>query len=168
MELAAQKIIDRILQDAREEAKFIVDEAKKSSEILLKNQRQSALQKAEKEISHLSQRAESETEIVRGKVILDTKRQASWMVLSKKEDLVTNILNLPSYSARRHIVTGPGLSWNSPVPKDFFKPTVSPKMLWDLNTTGHPLHTREGGAFPQCQARKTFSFSWCFMVQSMK
>ena len=93
MESAAQKIINRILQDAREEAKSIVDEAKKSSETLLENQRQSALQKAEKDISSLSERAKSEAEILRGKVIMDAKRKASWMVLSEKERLVTSVLN---------------------------------------------------------------------------
>ena len=93
MESSVRKIIDRILQDAREEAKSIVDEAQRSAEMLLENRRQSAREKAEKDLDSPSRRAESEAEIARGRVITETKRKASWLVLSEKERLVTSVLN---------------------------------------------------------------------------
>jgi len=93
MESPVQKIVDRILQDARAEAKSIVDEAQRSVEMLLEDRRQSARRKAEEDARSLLRKAENEAEIVRGRVIMDTKRKASWLVLSEKERLVTSVLS---------------------------------------------------------------------------
>jgi vacuolar-type H+-ATPase subunit E/Vma4 len=93
MESSTDKIIDRILKDAREEAKIIVKEAKRSAEILVEDRRQSARQGAEKDVSSLLKRAGDEADIIRGKVATDIKRKASWIVLAEKERLVTDVLN---------------------------------------------------------------------------
>lgn len=93
MESAVHRIIDRILQDARDKAKSIVNEAQRSVEMLLENQKQTARQKAEEDVYSLLKRAESEVETVRGRVITDAKKKAGWMVLSEKERLVTSVLN---------------------------------------------------------------------------
>ena len=93
MESSTDKIIDRILKDAREEAKTIVKEAKRSAELLIEKRRQSALHNAEKDVYSLLKRAENEAEIIRGKVSTDIKRNASWIVLAEKERLVTSVLN---------------------------------------------------------------------------
>ena len=93
MESAVQRITNRILQDAREEAKSIVNEAQRSAEMLLENRRQSGRQKAEEDVYSLLKRAESEAEIVGGRVATETKKKASWLVLSEKERLVTSVLN---------------------------------------------------------------------------
>ena len=93
MESAVGRISDRILQDAREEAKSIVDEAQRSAEMLLEERRQSGRQKAEEDVYSLLKRAESEVEVIRGRVATDTKKKASWLVLSEKERLVTDVLN---------------------------------------------------------------------------
>jgi V/A-type H+-transporting ATPase subunit E len=93
MESSDNKIIDRILNDAREEAKAIIKEAKRSAEMLLEKQRQLASHSAEKEVYSLLKRAENEAAVIRGKVTTDIQRRAGWVVLSEKERLVTSVLN---------------------------------------------------------------------------
>ena len=93
MESSDNKIIDRILNDAREERKAIIKEAKRSAEMLLEKQRKLALHSAEKEVYSLLKRAENEAAVIKGKVTTDIKRKAGWMVLSEKERLVTSVLN---------------------------------------------------------------------------
>lgn len=93
MESSDNKIIDRILNDAREEAKAIIKEAKRSAETLLEKQRQLASHSAEKEVCSLLKRAENEAAVIKGKVTTDIKRKAGWLVLSEKERLVTSVLN---------------------------------------------------------------------------
>ena len=93
MESSDNKIIDRILNDAREEAKAIIKEAKRSAETLLEQQRQLAIHSAEKEVYSLLKRAENEAAVIKGKVTTDIKRKAGWLVLSEKERLVTSVLN---------------------------------------------------------------------------
>ena len=93
MESSDNKIIDRILNDAREEAKAVIKEAKRSAEMLLEKQRQLASHSAEKEVYSLLKRAENEAAVIKGKVTTDIKRRAGWSVLSEKERLVTSVLN---------------------------------------------------------------------------
>ena len=93
MEPSTNKIIDRILKDAREEAKIIVKEAKISAEKLVEDRTESARQSAERDVISLLKRAEDEAGIIRGKVATDIKRKASRIVLAEKERLVTDVLN---------------------------------------------------------------------------
>ncbi len=93
MESSENKILDRILKDAKEEARTIIKEAKKSAKMLLENQKQMALRNAEKEVHYLLRRAENEAGIIRGKVITDVKRRTGWVVLFEKDRLITNVLN---------------------------------------------------------------------------
>ena len=93
MESSTNKILDRILNDAKEEAKAMVKEAKKSAEVMLENQRQMALRNAEKEAHYLLRRAENEADIIRGKVTTDVKRRTGWAVLFEKDRLITSVLN---------------------------------------------------------------------------
>lgn len=93
MESSANKIIDRILNDAREEAKAIITDAKRSAETLLEKQRQLARHSAEKEVYSLLRRAENEADIIRGKVSTDIKRRTGWVVLFEKDRLIISVLN---------------------------------------------------------------------------
>ena len=93
MESSDNKIIDRILNDAREEAKAIIKEAKRSAEMLLEKQRKLALHNAEKEVYSRLKRAENEAAVIKGRVTTDIKRKAGWVVLFEKERLVTSVLN---------------------------------------------------------------------------
>jgi len=93
MESEAQGIIEQILNDSREKAKSIVEEAHKSVEIMLENQRESAHRKAGEDSSSMLKRAEGEAEIIKETVFTDAKRKAGWMVLSEKNRLVTTVLD---------------------------------------------------------------------------
>jgi len=93
MESSDNKIIDRILNDARKEAKAIIKEAKRSAEMLLEKQRKLALHSAEKEVYSLLRRAENEADIIRGKITTDIKRRAGWVVLFEKDRLIISVLN---------------------------------------------------------------------------
>jgi len=93
MESLDNRILDRILNDAREERKAIIKEAKKSAEMLIEKQRKLARHSAEKEVYSLLKRAENAVAVIKGKVTTDIKRQAGWLVLSEKERLVTSVLS---------------------------------------------------------------------------
>ena len=93
MESSANKILDRILNDAKEETKAIIKEAKRYAETLLEKQRQLAHHNAEKEVYSLLKRAENEADIIRGKVSTDIKRQTGWIVLFEKDRLIISVLN---------------------------------------------------------------------------
>lgn len=93
MEPEEQRIIDQIFQGIKEEAKSIVDEAHKSAELMLEEQRKLARQKALEEASPILRKAQSETETIRGRVFTDVRKTASWMILSEKQRLVTNVLD---------------------------------------------------------------------------
>jgi len=92
MKASENRIIDRILNDARAEAEIIIKDAQKSAETIIEKQRLSALHSAEKEANSLLKKAENEADIVRGKVSTDIKRRAGWMVLSEKNRLITRVL----------------------------------------------------------------------------
>ena len=92
MESSENRIIDRILNDAREEAETIVKDAQKSAETIIEKQRKTARHNAEKEVYSLLKRAENEADIIRGKVSTDIKRRAGWIVLSEKDRLITSVL----------------------------------------------------------------------------
>lgn len=93
MESSGHEILDRILKDASEKAENIVKDAKISAERLLEKQRQAARHNAEKEAHSILKKAENDADIIRGKVATDIKRRAGWMVLSKKNHLITNVLD---------------------------------------------------------------------------
>ena len=93
MESSTHRISESILKDARKKARAIVKEAKESAESIVEKRRQSARQSAEKDVKSLLKRAENEAEIVKGKVATDIKKNASWIVLSEKERLVTSVLD---------------------------------------------------------------------------
>jgi vacuolar-type H+-ATPase subunit E/Vma4 len=93
MEHSGNKILDRILKDAREKAESIIADAKKSAETVIEKQRQTARQNSEEKASALLKRAANDADIIRGKVSTDIKRQAGWIVLSEKNRLITSVLN---------------------------------------------------------------------------
>ena len=93
MESEAQKITDQILIDAKEDAKSVIVEARKSAEMMLERQSEVGRQKAAERVSSVVSRARNESDITRGMVFTDIRRKAGWMVLSEKERLITDVLN---------------------------------------------------------------------------
>lgn len=93
MEPEVKRIVDRILSDAKKEAKSIVKEARKSAEIMLEKRKALARQKAGKKASSILKKTESEVKALREMIPTDAKRKAGWKVLSEKERLVTSVLD---------------------------------------------------------------------------
>ena len=93
MESSTDRVSESILKGARDRAKSIVDQAEKSADLMIENRRESARQSAEKDVYSLMKRAENEAAIIKGKVATDIKKKASWIVLSEKDRLVTNVLD---------------------------------------------------------------------------
>jgi vacuolar-type H+-ATPase subunit E/Vma4 len=92
MEGSENRIIDRILKDARAEAETILKDAKNFAETIIEKQRLSARYSAEKEAFFLLKKAENEANIIRGKISAEIKRRASWVVLSEKNRLIKTVL----------------------------------------------------------------------------
>lgn len=92
MGLEVQRMIDQILQNARENAKSILVEAHQSAEMMIEKQKELARQTSLDEVSPILKKGEDEAEAIRKTIIADAKKRASWMVLSEKERLVTSVL----------------------------------------------------------------------------
>ncbi len=93
MEPEVKRIVDRIVHDARMEAKSIFEEVQKSAEMMLEKRKALARQKAGEKASSILKRTESEVKALREMVPTDAKRKAGWMVLSEKERLVTSVFD---------------------------------------------------------------------------
>jgi vacuolar-type H+-ATPase subunit E/Vma4 len=93
MESEMHGIVDRILDDSRKKAKSIIKEARKSADMMLEKQKESARRKAGEKVSSMLKKTESDLATIRGTVFTDVRRKASWTVLYEKERLVTNILD---------------------------------------------------------------------------
>ncbi len=92
MELQWRKIVDKILDDANENAKRLIDEARQYEENLLKQQREQGRRKAQEEILSVLQKAESDVGVAAITETTEANRKANWMILEEKERLVTQIL----------------------------------------------------------------------------
>jgi vacuolar-type H+-ATPase subunit E/Vma4 len=92
MGLEVQRMMDQILQNARENAKTILIEAHKSAEMMIDKQKELARQNSLDKVSPILKKGEDEAEATRKIIIADAKKRASWMVLSEKERLVSSVL----------------------------------------------------------------------------
>lgn len=93
MEPAVQRIVEQILTDAKEDAKSILLEARRSAEATLEKQREMGRQKALESISSILSKAKDEADTIRGMMFSDARRKASWRILSEKERLMGSVLD---------------------------------------------------------------------------
>lgn len=93
MKEETQRITDQILVDAREDARSIIVEARRSAEMMMEKQRGLGCQKAQERVSSILSKAKNEADIARGMVFTDVKRKAGWMILSEKERLMASVLD---------------------------------------------------------------------------
>jgi vacuolar-type H+-ATPase subunit E/Vma4 len=93
MESEMQKIVDRILRDAKEKAESILADARKSQIKKIEAQRELALKGSEVEVTSILNKGEEEAMEVRRTVVTDAKRRAGWIVLSEKERQITSVIN---------------------------------------------------------------------------
>lgn len=88
-----QRIVDKILLDASEEARRIVEGARMSAEATLEQQTDLARQKASREASTILKKAEEEKEVIGSIEASEASRKATWTILSEKERLITEVLD---------------------------------------------------------------------------
>lgn len=90
---SARAITDMILQEAQQSAKHIIQEAQQLAKKALEKQRQLGVQTAKESARLLLKKAESEAELNRLNSIANAKIKANWVILSKKETWIDNVLN---------------------------------------------------------------------------
>lgn len=86
-------ITEMILEEAKKSAEHILQEAEKSAKDTLKKQKQRGVQRANEAAKILLKKAESEAELNKLNSIANYKIKAKWVVLSKKETWIDNVLN---------------------------------------------------------------------------
>ena len=86
-------ITEMILEEAKKTAEHIIQEAQKSAEETLEKQRQLGVQKASELAQPLLKKAESEAELNKLRSMANAKIKANWVILSKKETWIDNVLN---------------------------------------------------------------------------
>jgi len=86
-------ITEMILEEAKKTAEHVVQEAQKSAEETLEKQRQLGVQKANESAQLLFKKAESEAELNKLHSMANAKIKANWVILSKKEAWIDNVLN---------------------------------------------------------------------------
>ncbi len=86
-------ITEMILEEAKKSAEHIIQEAQKSAEETLEKQRQLGVQRANESARLLLKKAESEAELNKLNSIANAKIKANWVILSKKETWINNVLN---------------------------------------------------------------------------
>jgi len=92
MEPEANKIVNRILADAREDAESIVVEARKAAETMIEKQKELGRQKASERVSSILDDAKNEVRLIQGALLVETKRKANWAVLSEKDRLISSVI----------------------------------------------------------------------------
>lgn len=86
-------ITEMIVEEAKKSATHIIHEAEKSVEDTLKKQKQRGIQRANEAAKLLLKRATGEAEFNRLNTIANSKIEANWVILSKKETWIDNVLN---------------------------------------------------------------------------
>ncbi len=86
-------ITEMIVEEARKSAEHILQEAKKSAEDTIKKQQQRGVERANEAAKTLLKKAESEAETNKLNSIANSKIKAKWVILSKKETWIDNVLN---------------------------------------------------------------------------
>ncbi|MEX2738636.1 MAG: V-type ATP synthase subunit E, partial [Candidatus Wukongarchaeota archaeon] len=90
---STRAITEVILEEAKKSAEHIIQEAQKSAKDTLKKQRQLGVQRANESARLLLKKAESEVELNKLSSIANAKIKANWVILSKKETWIDNVLN---------------------------------------------------------------------------
>jgi vacuolar-type H+-ATPase subunit E/Vma4 len=85
-------ITDTILQEAKETAEIILKEAQEFGDSILEKQRQIAIKDAETQRSLLLKKTANEAEVKRLRKLAKAKITANWIVLSKKEEIISAVL----------------------------------------------------------------------------
>lgn len=86
-------ITEMIVQEAKKSAEHILQEAEKSAEDTIKKQKQRGVQRGNEAAKTLLKKAESEAALHKLNSVANSKIKAKWVILSKKETWIDNVLN---------------------------------------------------------------------------
>lgn len=92
MATGIQRIITRILLNARENAESILSDAQTSSELLFEEQRKKAQVDSQNEVEAIMKKGHEEANFNQRAVITDARQKAGWMLLSEKTRLMNSVL----------------------------------------------------------------------------
>lgn len=87
-----QGITGTILCEAKETAKLIVSDAQKKAEKMIKKQKELGIKEANAERLLILKKAESEADFNRIHKIANSKITSNWIVLSRKEEIISSVL----------------------------------------------------------------------------
>ena len=90
---STRAITEMIVQEAKKSAEHILQEAEKSAEDTIKKQKQRGVQRANEAAKTLLKKAESEATLNKLNSVANSKIKAKWVILSKKETWIDNVLN---------------------------------------------------------------------------
>jgi len=89
--MGVEKIVEKIIEDARKEAKSIINEAMNSAEHLLTEQKESARKDVKKETSQILEEAKREAEEITRQILTDARMRANWAITSEKRKSIDGI-----------------------------------------------------------------------------
>ncbi|KON31076.1 hypothetical protein AC478_03325 [miscellaneous Crenarchaeota group-1 archaeon SG8-32-3] len=89
---STREITEMIVEEAKKSADHILQEAEKSAADTLKKQKLRGVQRAKEASKILLRKAENEAEFNKKNSIANSKIKAKWVILSKKETWIDNIL----------------------------------------------------------------------------
>ena len=85
------RLISRILEDAKEQSCAIVNEAKRSAEELLEEEEKETQKKAQKTCQEIRRSAEADTENIVHRESVDAIIKARWIMLSEKRKIIDEV-----------------------------------------------------------------------------
>ena len=85
-------IAEKIIIDAKKEAQSIIDEAHHQVKLLKENRQNAAIDEAKEDVSAILNRGRREADTLRKRIISEAEREARWVIIAEKEQLVNKVL----------------------------------------------------------------------------
>ena len=90
---SADAFIDALLSEAHETAEKIIQNAKKTVQVTLEEQRKKGRERAREIVTSINKKAQNELVIIKLRYTASAESKAKWLILEKKHALIENVLN---------------------------------------------------------------------------
>jgi len=90
---SADALIDALLSEAHETAENIIQNAKKTVQGTLEDQRKKGRERAREIVTSINKKAQNESVIIKLRDTASAESKAKWLILEKKHELIENVLN---------------------------------------------------------------------------
>lgn len=90
-EVTLNQLVSKILEDARKQAKTVIDEAKQSSEKALEEKRRETQEKAQKACKEIIRSADADVENIVHRRSVEATIKARWILLSEKRKILDRV-----------------------------------------------------------------------------